>query len=123
MEVIVHRIRLLPGTDPEGFEAWVRAVDYATCPQLPSLLRFGVHRVPRGDVASAPFHYFEIIEVSSGEAFERDMKTEVFAGLVREFERMAEVVDEFTGRRLNPGYQNGLISGFTIGEDSANTAS
>lgn len=102
MDVIIHRIRLHQGVDPARFESWVRNVDYATCPRLPSVTRFSVQRAATG--ASAPFHYFEIIEVTAREDFERDAGTPTFQRLVDDFERMAAVVDELAGERVEPGY-------------------
>ncbi|RFS82222.1 RedY protein [Actinomadura spongiicola] len=100
MEIIVHAICLYPGTDPAEFEAWVRNVDYASCPELPSVLGFDVLRVS-GD---EPGRYAEVIRVSSVPDFERDMRTEAFQRLVADFSKMAEVIDETSGERLDPGY-------------------
>ncbi|MFC5718652.1 RedY protein [Streptomyces gamaensis] len=102
MDIIVHRIRLRPGVSPERFETWVRETDYTTCPQLPSVRSFSVQKVsadPR-----APFHYFEVITVVSQADFAADMKSDVFRGLVSEFEEMASVIDEAAGERIAPGY-------------------
>ncbi|RKS79665.1 REDY-like protein HapK [Actinomadura pelletieri DSM 43383] len=100
MEIIVHAIRLHPGTDPAEFEAWVRNVDYATCPELPSVLAFDVLRVSGEDAG----RYAEVIRVSSVPEFERDMRTEAFQRLVADFSKMAAVIDETAGERLEPGY-------------------
>ena len=102
MITIVHKIRLKPGIDHERFERWVREVDYATCPDLPSAYAFAVHRAstePR-----APFHYFEVIRIANHEAFERDMATPLFQSLVAAFDQMAEVVEEIAGSKIEPGY-------------------
>jgi hypothetical protein len=102
MITIVHKIRLKPGVDHERFERWVREVDYAACPDLPSAYGFSVHRAstePR-----AAFHYFEVIRIANLEAFERDMATSLFQSLVTAFDQMAEVVEEITGTKLEPGY-------------------
>jgi hypothetical protein len=112
MAIIAHRIRLHDGVEPARFEAWVRDVDYATCPELPSVVAFSVHRVlegadaENGVAAGGPIHFFEIIEVSSREAFERDMQTEPFHRLVTDFDEMASVVDEVAGERVEPGYRS-----------------
>nr|BAG84240.1 hypothetical protein [Streptomyces griseoviridis] len=106
MDTIVHRIRLRDGVPPERFERWVRETDYATCPELPSVLRFSVHRVPAAP-PGAPYHsfeFFEIIEVSSQDAFARDMASDAFRRLEKDFDTMAEVTDELTGRRIGAGY-------------------
>ncbi|WP_406175803.1 RedY protein [Streptomyces sp. NBC_00996] len=116
MTIIVHRIRLHEGVEPERFENWVRDVDYATCPELPSLLAFGVQQVvatpaepsaaDAGPVGiDGPRHYFEIIEVTSLQEFEGDMESSQFQRLVAEFEQMAKVVDEVTGERIGDGYR------------------
>lgn len=99
--IVVHKIRLRPGVNPSHFEAWVRDRDYATCPELLSLKRFSVQRASSPSGGS---HYFEVIEVTSWEAFERDMQTPAFGRLVREFTELAEVVDETTGQLIEPGY-------------------
>jgi hypothetical protein len=103
MDTIVHLIRLHPDTDPAGFEDWVREIDYATCPELPSVLAFSVHRA----LAETPWHYYEVIQVTSIEDFERDMHLPAFKGLEEMFEKMATVTEEFSGRRLHPGYARG----------------
>lgn len=116
MTIIVHRIQLHDGVEPERFENWVRDVDYATCPELPSLVAFGVQRVvatpPEPSASEAGpvgidgrLHYFEIIEVTSVQEFEGDMESPQFQRLVAEFEQMAKVVDEVTGERIGDGYQ------------------
>ncbi|WP_131741035.1 RedY protein [Actinomadura roseirufa] len=101
MEIIVHAIRLHPGTDPAEFEAWVREADYATCPELPSVLAFDVVRAPGGD---GPARYFEVIRVTGAREFEADTRTPAFHGLVAAFSAMAAVTEETAGTRLDPGY-------------------
>ncbi len=101
MHTIVHRIRLKPDASPEDFERWVREVDYATCPKLPGLVSFAVHRIPGGR------EYFEVIAVDSPGAFEKDMTLPHFRALVERFETMAEVVEETSGERVEPGYHRG----------------
>ncbi|MFD1660492.1 RedY protein [Streptomyces caeni] len=103
METIVHTIRLHPGTDPEDFERWVREVDYATCPELPSVRGFHVFRISTRD--DEPAHYAEIIEVTDHKAFARDMETPAFARLVAAFEQMAAVLDTLAGERVGDGYR------------------
>ncbi|WP_280316276.1 hypothetical protein [Nocardia abscessus] len=102
MQVIIHLIQLHPGVDPATFESWVRTTDYATCPQLPSVRAFSVQRAAQS--SGEPWHYFEIIQVTSRTDFEADMRTPAFAGLVSAFDTMASVVQEFAGVRLDPGY-------------------
>lgn len=102
MITIVHKIRLKPGIDHERFERWVREVDYAACPDIPSAYAFAVHRAstePR-----APFHYFEVIRIADRDAFERDMATPLFQSLVTAFDQMADVVEEIAGDKIEPGY-------------------
>ncbi|MGW0569326.1 RedY protein [Streptomyces tauricus] len=117
MTVIVHRIRLLDGVAPERFETWVREVDYATCPELPSVLSFSVQRVAGpavdghvgagtvADTGAGPLAYVEIIEVSSLADFEQDMQSPPFRKLVSDFDQMAEVVSETVGERIGEGYR------------------
>ncbi|MFE7720681.1 hypothetical protein ACFU44_16745 [Nocardia rhizosphaerihabitans] len=102
MQVIVHLIQLHPGVDPATFESWVRTIDYTTCPRLPSVRAFSVQRSAHHP--GEPWHYFEIIQVTSQPDFEADMRTSAFAGLVAAFDTMATVVQEFAGLRLDPGY-------------------
>ncbi|MEV0440552.1 RedY protein [Streptomyces spectabilis] len=104
MTVIVHRIRLHDGVAPDRFESWVRDVDYATCPELPAVRAFGVQRSAHGQ-DGGPAEYFEIIEVTSAADFERDMRSEPFRRLVADFEKMAAVVDEWSGERVGSGYR------------------
>lgn len=103
METIVHRIRLRSGVAPERFEAWVTGVDYTTCPQLPSVLQFSVHRVSVDERAT--FHYLEVIVVRDQEEFARDMRDSIFVNLSADFGEMAEVVNEDIGTYIEPGYQ------------------
>jgi hypothetical protein len=102
MVTIIDKIRLRPGVDPERFERWVRDSDYPSCPSLPSLVSFAVARTT-GE-CGAVFDYFEIIQVTSAEAFEADMESDAFRALVSAFAEMANVVETFHGRRLEPGY-------------------
>ena len=103
METIVHRIRLRSGVAPERFEAWVTGVDYATCPELPSVLQFSVQRVSVAEAAT--FHYLEVIVVCGREEFARDMRGLTFLKLSAEFAEMAEVITEDVGTYIEPGYQ------------------
>jgi hypothetical protein len=116
LTVIIHRIQLLDSVEPERFERWVREVDYAACPELPSVLAFGVQRVDADADADTgtetgaggrphPAHYFEIIEVSSPEDFARDMESARFRRLEEDFGRMAKVVEEVAGERIGEGYR------------------
>jgi hypothetical protein len=99
MNLVVHRIELRDGIEPGRFEDWVREVDYPSCPQLPSVLAFSVQRGPRER------EYFEVITVSSGEAFQRDMRTATFRRLEAGFGALATVVEEWSGEPIGPGYQ------------------
>lgn len=103
MNIIVHKIRLLDATQAQAFEKWVLTTDYAACPQLPSVRQFSVQRVSEGH--DAPFHYFEVIAVTSVADFERDMASMAFASLVASFSTMAEVVEEVAGEQLGDGYR------------------
>lgn len=100
MTALVHRIQLRPGVPAERFESWVREVDYASCPLLPSVLAFSVHRV-----AGRPGEYFEVITVDSLASFERDVAGPVFADLERGFAELATVLDELAGETIAPGYR------------------
>ena len=107
MDYLVHRIKLRPGVDPKRFEAWVEKTDYATCPELPSVLTFSVQRT--GPDAEAACDYFEIIGVTDRAAFERDMAREAFRGLEQAFDTMAVVVDETAGTLVGAGYTAGGV--------------
>lgn len=100
MYTVIHRIRLHTGIDPARFEAWVRDVDYRSCPRLPSVRAFSVHRLP-GEHAE----YFEVINADSDEAFARDTRTAAFRRLEEGFGEFAAVVSELAGERLEPGYR------------------
>ncbi|MEO6703306.1 MAG: RedY protein [Jatrophihabitantaceae bacterium] len=100
MNVIVHRIELLPGITSEQFERWVQHVDYVGCLELPSVLAFSVH--PH---AGRSGQYFEVITVTSAADFERDMATPAFGRLARGFEELAAVREELAGPAIPPGYR------------------
>jgi hypothetical protein len=100
MVIIIDKIRLLDPKHEADFVRWVQEVDYATCPDLPSVLRFEVMRAGEG----AGCDFVEIIHVESQAAFERDMQTPAFAGLVARFSQMASVTETITSVLLPPGY-------------------
>jgi hypothetical protein len=103
MRVIVHKIKLKPGVPSAQFEEWVRNTDYRACSDLPSVAKFSVQRV--SDSPNAPYHFFEVIHVTSDEAFARDMQTSLFQGLVAAFSKMADVVEELSGELIEPGFK------------------
>ena len=103
MITIVHKIQLKENTTREEFEKWVTQIDYVTAPSLKSLISFGVRRA-NGENSTPPYHYFEIINVTSLEEFEADMKTPQFQSLVDAFTKMAEVVEEIEGEFIPSGY-------------------
>lgn len=115
MTIIIHRIRLHDGVAPVRFETWVRDVDYATCPELPSVVSFSVQRVvepaarkhtgAEEAAGDETFHYVETIEVTSLEDFEHDMQSPPFRKLVSDFDQMARVVAETMGERIGDGYR------------------
>ena len=102
MITIVHKIKLLNPDFAGEFENWVKNTDYVTAPKLKSLISFSVFK--NSDVNETSFDYFEVIRVSSLEAFEEDMKTEEFESLVASFTKMAKVIEEIKGDFLEPGY-------------------
>ncbi|MCZ9349131.1 RedY protein [Streptomyces mutabilis] len=104
MEIIVHRIRLREGVDPDDFEEWVRETDYEACRRLPGVVSFSVQRMAESTGEGTGAHYFEVIAVTGRADFDRDMKTETFRRLVDAFDVMAEVVEEWAGKRIDPGY-------------------
>lgn len=100
MHLIIDKICLHDAQHRAAFEQWVRDVDYAACHQLPSVQRFQVVRVTdAGDC-----DYFEVVQVSSMNAFEADMQTPVFRALVARFTEMAEVTASFNGTLIPPGF-------------------
>ncbi len=107
MKTIVHKIKLRDSSKGDIFEDWVTNSDYATCPEFPSLLSFDVQKVSAR--VDAPFHYFEIIRVSSKEAFEKDMESVAFKRLIQTFSDMAVIVEEIEGSQVGKGYLAGLI--------------
>ena len=108
MDIVINRISLKPGVKPDEFEAWVTETDYVGCPQLPSILSFSVQRAAAPE--DAPWQYFEVIAVRSLQEFGLDMQTPTFAHLAQGFGRLATVVEEMTGQRLEPGYISRTIA-------------
>lgn len=104
MQTILHKIKLKPNVSPEVFDQWVKEKDYPGCPELKSLLSFHVAKLD-GESSGGDSQFMEIICVTSYEAFEADMKTDVFKKLVEEFTQMAEVTEEIRGVRVGDGYQ------------------
>lgn len=102
METIIHKIRLFDVSQASAFESWVQDTDYATCPSLPSVVRFDVHRASSDP--AAPYHYIEVIKTTSRAEFQTDMATPAFAGLVQQFSRLAEVAEEIAGTQVGVGY-------------------
>lgn len=100
MLTIIDHIRLKHPDHRAAFVKWVREVDYAACRDLPSVLRFEMHEA----AGNAEFDFFEIILVSSREAFERDMKLPLFDRLQARFSEMASVVRQIAGAPVPPGY-------------------
>ena len=103
MQLIVHKIRLHNSSDADAFEAWVIDTDYATCPDLPSVVAFTVQRAAAG----SDFDYFEVVTITDMAAFEADMQTPQFQSLVARFSQLADVVEEITGDQLGDGYNRG----------------
>ena len=102
MVTIIDKIRLRPGIDRNRFERWVRQTDYAACHELASIASFSVVQVSTG--YGAPFHYVEVIQATSAEAFAADVATPRFQALVAAFGEMAEVVETVEGELIEPGY-------------------
>lgn len=98
---IIDKIQLLDPRHEAAFLQWVKEVDYATCQERRSVQRFQVVRAAPG----AGCDFFEIVEVESQAAFERDMATPVFAALVARFSQMARVSETFAGELVPPGFQ------------------
>lgn len=111
MKIIVHRIRLRDGVDPDVFEEWIRRTDYEACRQLPGIVSFSVQRMAETSVEGSGRDYFEVIAVTGGPDFDRDMSTETFRRLAEEFDVMAEVVEEWAGERIEPGYTSDRVDG------------
>lgn len=104
MDVIVHHVSLREDGDADDFEKWVRRTDYAACRELPSVISFSVQKVTKGFGGEPRVRYFEVITVTNRAEFEQDMKSETFRRLAGEFDVMAEVVGEWWGERIEPGY-------------------
>jgi len=100
MMTLVDRIRLKSADCREPFLHWVREVDYRACAHLDSIERFRVFACLDGD----GLDFFEVIEVSSLDAFRADMDTPIFQSLVRSFNDLAQVKEQFGGEMIAPGY-------------------
>lgn len=89
--------------DPErraDFIRWVQAHDYPACLDLPSVQRFQVFEALPGAEAD----FFEVINATSWEAFEQDMRSPTFAVLVAGFSALARVSRQIVGTPLPPGF-------------------
>ncbi|GLR11761.1 RedY protein [Chitinimonas prasina] len=101
MLTIIDKIKLKDPAYEDDFVKWVREVDYLTCHELPSVQSFCVHKVMRG----ADCDFVETITVSSWKAFEQDMASPQFAGLVARFSQMADVSEQLVCDPIAPGYR------------------
>ena len=102
MITIIHKIKLINQDFAQQFENWVRDTDYEAAPYFKSLISFNVFK--NSNLEDDNFDYFEVIQISDLELFEKDMETERFASLVAAFSKMANVVEEITGHFMAPGY-------------------
>lgn len=103
MLTIIHKIKLRDINRLDEFKEWVLTADYKACDELNSVLAFEVALV--SDVEHAPFHFVEIIHLTSLAEFEADMATLLFQSLVVQFNQMAEIIEEVTATRIGDGYQ------------------
>lgn len=100
MKLIIDKIKLLDPSHKAAFEQWVVEIDYFACHDLPSVLRFGVYAVEGSET-----EYLETVYVSSMEAFEQDMHSDLFKSLVSRFTQLAEVTETQVCDLLLPGYE------------------
>ncbi len=100
MITIIDKIKLKNPDFHAQFMQWVTDTDYPACQQLKSVVSFQVFTLN-----SEQADFIEIIQVTSLEAFERDMQTAVFQSLVSRFSQMAEVVEQSVLSPILPGYQ------------------
>lgn len=101
MPVLIDRIRLRSIDHRAAFIQWVQEVDYAACKDLPSVQRFRVFACPGGD----GLDFFEIVEISSLDAFAADTSSPLFQSLVARFVELAELGEQFSGDLLEPGFE------------------
>lgn len=92
MTTIVVLFNLLPGTDPETYEAWAREMDIPNVRRLPGCSDFRVLRVNGllGSDDNAPYAYTEIIEVSDMASFGEAVAGEVMQGIAAQFQTFAD---------------------------------
>lgn len=88
----------------DQFVTWVRTKDYPACQQLDSVVEFDVNHV--SDDPAADFHFIEIIRITSEEAFKADMEMPVFHSLEKEFNKMADVIEEIKTDMVGDGYKS-----------------
>lgn len=104
MPTIIHKIKLHDIKHLDTFKEWVLTTDYKACHDLNSVLAFEVALV--SEAADSPFHFVEIIHISSQKEFQAEMESPLFQSLVERFSQMAEVVEEVTATRIGNGYQS-----------------
>ncbi|MCY4046054.1 MAG: hypothetical protein OXE99_13380 [Cellvibrionales bacterium] len=103
MKIIVHKIKLKDIKYLSEFKEWVLTKDYVACHDLASVVQFDVCEVSSDP--SADCHFIEIIRLSSAEAFEQDMKSDLFHSLEDAFFTMADVVEETVSTLIGDGYR------------------
>jgi len=100
MITLIDHIRLKSPEHREAFVRWVREVDYLACQDLPSVQAFMVHEC----LGEERCEFFEVVQICSLEAFEKDMQTALFQSLVSRFHEMATLTESFSGRAIEPGF-------------------
>jgi len=66
---------LKPDVRPEDYEHWARTVDYVQAKKIPSILSYRIYRLhgTYTDTATLSYDYLEIVEVTSIEAYRKDI--------------------------------------------------
>lgn len=89
---IVCLFNLLPGVDPEAYEAWARGTDLPGVNALDSVATFTVHKATGlfGSDGKPPYDYIEIIDIHSMDDFVRDVTDPDFQTVAAAFGEFAD---------------------------------
>lgn len=94
--LVLGLLKLREGVTPEEYENWLRTVDWPVATTLPSVAGMQVYRVERTgrgpaalkyDSSRSPAQYIEILDMTSKEQLEEDLRRpemlEIFEGFKR----------------------------------------
>jgi hypothetical protein len=85
--------RLRPEIDPQRYEEWSQTRDQPVMKAAESVLGLRLYRVQASGGGASGFTYVEIIDVTSRDAFERDLQTPKVKVTAAEWAR--QVMDKF----------------------------